>query len=191
MQVIPTRLSGVVILEPVVFSDARGCFSEVWSQRVFDASVRPVRFVQDNESRSVYGVVRGLHYQKGVHSQGNLIRVVQGRVRVVAVDLRRGSPTFGEWVAVELSGENHRQLFVPRGFAHGFSVLSEEAVFQYKCDNYYAPGEEAGIAWDDPDLAIDWGIPAKAVLLSGKDRRNPRLSQAQDLFDYGVDYYAF
>ena len=190
MQVIPTPIPDIVILEPQVFEDERGCFSELWSQRDFDAAVRPVRFVQENESRSARGVVRGLHYQKGPYSQGKLIRVVRGRVRDVAVDLRKGSPTFGQAVAFELSGDNHRQVFIPRGFAHGFSVLSREAVFQYKCDNYYAPGQEAGIAWDDADLAIDWGLPAEAVILSEKDRSHPRLSEAQDLFDYGVDYYA-
>ena len=181
MQVIETIIPGVVILEPRIFADARGYFFESWSQRVFDAAVRPVHFVQDNESCSVYGVVRGLHYQRGLFSQSKLVRVVQGTVRDVAVDLRRGSSTFGQWVACDLSAENRRQVFIPRGFAHGFSVLSETAVFQYKCDNYYAPAEEGGIAWDDPELAIDWGLPAEAVILSEKDRHHPRLSQAGDL----------
>lgn len=184
MNVIPTRIPDVLILEPRVFRDARGCFFESWSQRDFEAAVGPVRFVQDNESHSVYGVVRGLHYQKGPASQAKLIRVVRGEVRDVAVDLRRGSPTFGEVVVCTLSGENHRQLFIPRGFAHGFSVLSDEAVFLYKCDNYYDPSAEAAIAWNDPDLAIDWGLPADAVILSEKDKKNPRLKDADELFDY-------
>ena len=190
MQVIRTRIPEVVILEPRVFGDGRGYFFESWSQREFDAAVRPVRFVQDNESRSSYGVVRGLHYQKGFYSQSKLVRVVHGTVRDVAVDLRRGSPTFGEAVVCELSADNHRQFFIPRGFAHGFSVLSEVAVFQYKCDNYYAPAEEAAIAWNDPDLGIDWGVPDEAVILSEKDKKHPHLSQARDLFDYSVDYYS-
>ena len=142
MKVIETALEGVVILEPELYRDARGYFFESYSQQLFDRSVRPVRFVQDNESRSSYGVLRGLHFQRGEHAQGKLVRVISGTVLDVAVDIRRGSPTFGRHVAVELSGENKRQLFIPRGFAHGFAVLSEEALFQYKCDNYYAPQSE-------------------------------------------------
>ena len=184
MKVIETALEGVVILEPELHRDARGYFFESYSQKLFDRSVRPVRFVQDNESRSSYGVLRGLHFQRGEHAQGKLVRVVEGAVLDVAVDIRRGSPTFGRHVAVELSGENKRQLFIPRGFAHGFVVLSEEAVFQYKCDNYYAPGSEGGIAWDDPALAIDWRLPAGEILLSEKDRRHPQLADAPELFEY-------
>ena len=184
MKVLTTAIEGVVILEPEVFGDARGYFFESYSQRRFDAQVRPVRFVQDNESKSRRGVLRGLHFQKGAAAQSKLVRVVQGRVLDVAVDIRRGSPTFGKHVAVELTAENHRQLFVPRGFAHGFSVLSDEAVFQYKCDNYYAPGSEGGIAWDDPALAIDWRLPAGEILLSEKDRRHPKLADAPELFEY-------
>ena len=193
MNVIETSIPGVVIIEPRVFGDSRGYFFESWSQREFDEKVRPVRFVQDNESRSSYGVVRGLHFQKGKDSQSKLVRVVSGRVLDVAVDIRVGSPTFGRSVAVELTGENHRQFFVPRGFAHGFSVLSEEAVFQYKCDAFYAPSSEAGIAWDDPVLGIDWGIPAGDIILSAKDKNNPSLSELTGrdgiLFNYSDDRY--
>lgn len=190
IQIIQTYIPGVVVVEPKVFGDSRGYFFESWSQRDFDALVRPVHFVQDNESRSCYGVVRGLHYQKGFHSQSKLLRVVSGRVLDIVVDIRVGSPWFGKHVFCELSGENHRQLFVPRGFAHGFAVLSPEAVFQYKCDNLYAPSEEGAIAWNDPALGIDWGIPEKDVILSDKDRHHPLLSEATDLFDYSIDYYA-
>lgn len=190
IEVIRTDIPGVVIIEPRVFGDSRGYFFESWSQRDFDAAVRPVHFVQDNESKSSYGVVRGLHYQKGMHSQSKLVRVVNGTVLDVAVDIRRGSPWFGQHVTCVLSGENHRQFFVPRGFAHGFAVLSPEAVFQYKCDNPYAPDQEGAIAWNDPSLGIDWDIPEASVLLSEKDRHHPLLSAATDLFDYSVDYYA-
>lgn len=190
INVIETAIPGVVIIEPKVFGDARGYFMETWSQRDFDAQVRPIKFVQDNESKSSYGVLRGLHFQKGKDSQSKLVRVLQGRVLDVAVDIRRGSPTFGKHVMVELTGENHRQFFFPRGFAHGFVVLSEEAVFQYKCDNLYAPQAEGAIAWDDPDLGIDWQVPADKVLLSAKDQCHPRLKDATDIFDYSIDYYA-
>ena len=190
INVIKTDIDGVVIIEPKVFGDARGYFMESWSQRDFDALVRPVLFVQDNESKSSYGVLRGLHFQKGNDSQSKLVRVIKGRVLDVAVDIRRGSPTFGKHVMVELTGENHRQFFVPRGFAHGFVVLSEEALFQYKCDRLYAPQAEGAIAWDDPDLGIDWQVPADKVLLSAKDQCHPRLKDARDIFDYSIDYYA-
>jgi len=190
INVIQTDIPGVVIIEPKVFGDSRGYFFESWSERDFNAAVRPIRFVQDNESKSHYGVLRGLHFQKGQYSQSKLVRVVHGRVLDIAVDIRKGSPTFGRHVACELSGENHRQFFVPRGFAHGFAVLSEEAVFQYKCDNLYEPSQEGAIAWDDPSLGIDWGIPAAQVELSEKDKHHPLLSQASYLFDYNTDYYA-
>lgn len=190
MKVIETSIPGVLVVEPQVFGDARGYFLESWNQRDFDAAVRPVRFVQDNESKSRYGVLRGLHFQKGKYAQSKLVRVVQGRVLDVAVDIRRGSPTFGQHVTCELSGENHRQFFIPRGFAHGFSVLSEEAVFQYKCDNPYAPDQEGAIAWNDPALGIDWGLPEADVLLSEKDRHHAPLAEADGLFDYSIDYYA-
>ncbi|MBO5814173.1 MAG: dTDP-4-dehydrorhamnose 3,5-epimerase [Alistipes sp.] len=182
MNIIKTDIEGVVLLEPKIFGDERGYFFEAYSQRVFDQEVGPVRFVQENESKSCYGVVRGLHYQCGEAAQAKLVSVVKGRVLDVAVDLRRSSPTFGKYVAAELSEENKRQMFVPRGFAHGFAVLSEEAVFQYRCDNYYAPTQERGIAWNDPELGIDWGIPTQEVILSEKDTRNPLLKDAIDLF---------
>ena len=190
MKVIATAIKDVVIIEPQVFGDDRGYFFESYSQQQFDQAVRPVRFVQDNESKSRRGVLRGLHFQEGAAAQSKLVRVVQGRVLDVAVDIRRGSPTFGKHVAVELTAENHRQLFVPRGFAHGFSVLSDEAVFQYKCDNFYAPQSEGAIAWNDPDLGIDWQLPAEEAILSPQDRAHPRLKDADELFDYGIDYYA-
>lgn len=190
MKATGTFISGVCIVEPDVFRDARGYFFESWNRKVFEREVRPVDFVQDNESMSSYGVVRGLHYQKGRASQGKLVRVVSGRVLDVAVDIRKGSPTFGRYFSVELSSENKLQLFIPRGFAHGFSVLSETAVFQYKCDNPYSPSEEAGIAWDDPDIGIDWKIPAGNIILSEKDLHHPLLKDARDLFDYNTDYYA-
>ena len=177
MNVLETAIPGVLILEPKVFGDARGYFLESFNRKAFTEAVGEVDFVQDNESRSSYGVVRGLHFQKGEWAQAKLVRVVEGTVLDVAVDIRPGSPTFGQYVAVELSGENHRQFFIPRGFAHGFSVLSETAVFQYKCDNYYHPESEGGIALDDPDLAIDWRIPAEALILSERDRHHPKLRE--------------
>ncbi|MBQ3872771.1 MAG: dTDP-4-dehydrorhamnose 3,5-epimerase [Bacteroidales bacterium] len=190
MNITETEIPGVLIIEPAVFGDARGYFLESWRESDFGSLVHPVHFVQDNESMSSYGVLRGLHFQKGKYSQSKLVRVVSGRVLDVAVDIRRGSPTFGKHVAVELSGENHRQLFIPRGFAHGFSVLSAQAVFQYKCDNYYAPGCEGAILWNDPSLEIDWKLPEADILLSEKDRHNPLLADAPELFDYNIDYYA-
>lgn len=177
-----TDLKGVYIIEPRVFADARGYFFEAWKQAEFEAHVGPVKFIQDNESMSSYGVVRGLHYQKGDLSQAKLVRVISGRVVDVAVDIRRSSPTFGRHIMVELSGDNKRQLFIPRGFAHGFAVLSPEAVFTYKVDNPYAPQQEAGIRWDDPELAIQWPIDPKDVLTSDKDLRQPFLRDAE-LFD--------
>ncbi len=190
MKVIKTAIEDVVIIEPDVYGDSRGYFFESYSQKKFDEQVRSIRFVQDNESKSKYGVLRGLHYQKGKYAQSKLVRVIKGRVLDVAVDIRKGSPTFGKYVAVELTEDNHRQLFVPRGFAHGFSVLSEEVIFQYKCDNLYAPESEGAIAWNDPDIGIDWQLPAYDVLLSAKDSAHPMLKDVEDLFDYNVDYYA-
>lgn len=175
MNVIETDIDGLVIIEPRVFGDSRGYFFESFSERDFKREVADVDFVQDNESKSSYGVVRGLHFQRPPYAQAKLVRVVKGKVLDVAVDLRKGSPTFGHHVAVELSEDNHRQMFIPRGFAHGFSVLSDEVIFQYKCDNFYAPQSEGAVAWDDPDLGIDWGIPADKALLSDKDRKHPRL----------------
>ena len=191
MNIIKTDIPEVVVVEPKVFGDNRGYFFESFSERDFAAAVREVRFVQDNESLSCYGVVRGLHFQKPPHAQSKLVRVVKGRVLDVAVDIRKGSPTFGKHVAVELSEENRRQMFIPRGFAHGFAVLSEEAVFQYKCDDYYAPETEGAIAWDDPDIGIDWRIPADKVVLSPKDADHPNLRESTDLFDYSIDYYIY
>lgn len=179
MNVIQTPIEGLVIIEPRLFGDDRGYFFESFNQREFEREVGPVTFVQDNESKSCYGVIRGLHFQKGEHAQSKLVRVVKGAVLDVAVDIRPGSPTFGMHVAVELSEENHRQFFLPKGMAHGFSVLSEEAIFQYKCDSFYCRESEGAIAWDDPDLGIDWQIPEDKVILSEKDRSHPRL---KDIF---------
>ena len=190
INVIETHIPGIFIIEPKVFGDARGYFMESWSQRDFDAAVRPIRFVQDNESKSRYGVLRGLHFQKGRYAQSKLVRVVSGRVLDIAVDIRVGSPTFGQYVACELSDQNHRLFFIPRGFAHGFSVLSQEAVFQYKCDNLYEPSAEGAIAWDDPALGIVWGLPKADILLSEKDQHHLPLREADGLFDYNIDYYA-
>lgn len=178
MEVIETKIKGVVIIEPKVFGDERGYFFESFSQQVFDTLVGKTVFVQDNESKSSYGVVRGLHYQLPPYTQAKLVRVVRGSVLDVAVDLRKGSSTFGQHVAVELSEDNKRQFFVPRGFAHGFAVLSQEAVFQYKCDNYYAPGKEGGIRFDDPALGIDWRVPRGKMLLSEKDLKHEGLEHA-------------
>ena len=163
---------------------------ETYNQRDMEEAGLTMNFVQDNQSCSTKGVLRGLHFQKPPHAQSKLARVISGTVLDVAVDIRRGSPTFGRHVAVELSGENHRQLFIPRGFAHGFAVLSEEALFQYKCDNYYAPQSEGAIAWNDPQIDIDWRIDPANVILSEKDSRHPRLDEAPELFDYNTDYYA-
>ena len=190
INVIRTEIPGVVIIEPKVSGDNRGYFFESWSQRDFNEQVRPVKFVQDNESKSCYGVLRGLHFQKGEYAQSKLVRVVKGTVLDVAVDIRKGSPTFGKYVSVELTAENHRQFFVPRGFAHGFAVLSEEAVFQYKCDNFYAPQAEGALAWDDPDIGIEWGIPVDKIILSEKDKNHPSLTESIELFDYSIDYYS-
>lgn len=189
MEVIKTDIEGVVIIEPRVFGDHRGYFFESFSEREFNAQVREVKFVQDNESQSCYGVLRGLHFQKPPHCQSKLVRVVKGAVLDVAVDIRKGSPTFGQHVAVELTEDNHRQFFVPRGFAHGFVVLTDEVVFQYKCDNFYAPDHEGAIAWDDPDLGIDWKVPADKIILSAKDTCHPRLKDAEWLFDYNENLY--
>ena len=171
-----TNIEDVYIIEPKVFNDARGYFFEAWKKEEFEQHIGPVEFIQDNESKSSYGVLRGLHYQKGDYSQAKLVRVIKGRVLDVAVDIRPSSPTFGQHVMVELSEENKRQFFIPRGFAHGFLVLSEEAIFTYKVDNVYAPQAEAGIRWDDPDLGIKWPIDPKEVLTSEKDLKQPRFS---------------
>ena len=189
MNVIKTDLNGVVIIEPRIFNDDRGYFFESFSERDFFANVREIHFVQDNESKSSYGVLRGLHFQKPPFAQSKLVRVIKGAVLDVAVDIRVGSPTFGKYVAVELSADNHRQFFIPRGFAHGFSVLSDEVIFQYKCDNFYAPQYEGAIAWNDPSLNIDWRIPADDVVLSEKDKKHPLLKDAEWLFNFNDVLY--
>ena len=178
MKVIETEIEGVFILEPRVFGDDRGYFFESFSLKHFEEKVSKTVFVQDNESKSKYGVLRGLHYQLPPYTQAKLVRVVKGRVLDVAVDIRKGSPTFGKYVAVELSEENKLQFFLPKGFAHGFAVLSEEAIFQYKCDEYYAPDYEGAICFDDPDLGIDWRLPLEDIILSEKDKKHPRLRDA-------------
>lgn len=182
MEVIKTSIEGVVILEPRVYRDSRGYFYESYSKRDFEAAVGPVEFVQDNQSCSTYGVMRGLHFQRPPHTQAKLVRCVAGSVLDVAVDLRKGSPTYGDHVAVELTSDNHRQLFVPRGFAHGFAVLSDIAVFQYKCDNYYAPEADGGIAITDEMLGIDWKIDPTKAILSEKDLRHPVLKDFDSPF---------
>ncbi len=189
MNVIHTKIEGLVILEPRVFKDERGYFFESFSQREFDEKVRPVHFVQDNESMSSYGVMRGLHFQRPPYTQSKLVRCVKGRVLDVAVDIRKGSLTYGQHVAVELSEENHRQFFVPRGFAHGFAVLSETAVFQYKCDNFYAPEADGGISIQDESLNIDWQIPMEKAILSTKDLNHPLLKDFDTPFDINTDLY--
>ena len=178
MKVIDTEIEGLVILEPQVFGDDRGYFFESFSLKRFEEKVSKTVFVQDNESKSKYGVLRGLHYQLPPYTQAKLVRVVKGRVLDVAVDIRKGSPTFGKHVAVELSEENKLQFFLPKGFAHGFAVLSEEAIFQYKCDEYYAPDHEGAIRYDDPELGIDWKLPVEDIILSEKDKKHPRLQDA-------------
>jgi len=180
-----TAIEGVYIIEPRVFNDARGYFFEAWKKEEFEKNIGKIEFVQDNESKSSYGVLRGLHYQKGDCSQAKLVRVIKGKVLDVAVDIRKSSPTFGKHVMVELSDENKRQFFIPRGFAHGFLVLSDEAIFTYKVDNAYAPQADAGIRWNDPDVGIDWPIDPKDVLTSDKDLRQPLLKDAE-VFEWNV-----
>ena len=189
MKIIETAIEGVVIIEPRLFKDERGYFFESFSQREFEEKIRKISFVQDNESKSSYGVLRGLHFQKPPYAQSKLVRVIKGAVLDVAVDIRKGSPTFGKHVAVELTEENHLQLFIPRGFAHGFSVLSQEVIFQYKCDNFYAPQSEGALAWDDSDLNINWRIPTNQIILSEKDKHHDKLKDASWLFDYNTNLY--
>lgn len=177
MNIIETNIEGVIIIEPRLFEDERGYFFESFNQKEFQEKVCKTTFIQDNESKSSYGVIRGLHFQKPPFAQSKLVRVVKGSVLDVAVDILLGSPTFGQHVAVELTEDNHRQFFIPRGFAHGFSVLSKEVIFQYKCDNFYAPQSEGAIAWDDPDLGIDWQISIDEILLSEKDKSHPKLAE--------------
>ena len=182
MQVIKTAIDGLFIIEPRIFKDARGYFFESFSQREFEEKVGPINFVQDNESMSQYGVMRGLHFQRPPFTQSKLVRCVKGAVLDVAVDIRKGSPTYGQHVAVELSEANHLQFFVPRGFAHGFSVLTETAVFQYKCDNFYAPQADDGISILDDSLGIDWRIPTAKAILSEKDTKHPLLKDFETPF---------
>ena len=183
------KLKGVFVIEPQVFGDSRGYFMESYKKELFEKYIGVVDFIQDNESRSSYGVVRGLHFQRGEWSQSKLVRVTQGRVYDVVVDLRRTSPTFGQYVGIELSDENKKQLFVPRGFAHGFAVLSEIAVFQYKCDNFYAPQADGGIQLRDESLGIDWKIPVAEAILSEKDLKHPLLKDYDSPFDYTINLY--
>lgn len=194
MKIIKTDIEGVLIIEPRIFKDARGYFFESFSEREFDEKVAPIlghtiRFVQDNESMSSYGVMRGLHYQRMPYTQSKLVRVVKGCVLDVAVDIRKGSPTFGKHVAVELTEDNHRQFFIPRGFAHGFAVLSETAVFQYKCDNFYHPEADGGISIKDETLGIDWHIPVADAILSEKDLKHACLKDAPSDFDFTTPLY--
>lgn len=189
MEVIKTELEGVVIIEPKIFRDARGYFFESFSQKEFEEKVRKIAFVQDNESMSSYGVMRGLHFQLPPFTQSKLVRCVKGKVLDIAVDIRKGSPTFGKHVSVELSEDNHRQFFVPRGFAHGFAVLSETAVFQYKCDNFYAPQSDGGISILDDSLGIDWKLPTDKVILSEKDTKHPLLKDFDSPFKYEMNLY--
>ena len=189
MEVIKTTIEDVVIIEPKMFHDARGYFFESFSQREFEEKVRKINFVQDNESMSSYGVMRGLHFQRPPFTQSKLVRCVKGSVMDVAVDIRKGSPTYGQYVAVELTEDNHRQFFVPRGFAHGFAVLSETAVFQYKCDNFYAPEADGGLSIKDSSLGIDWQIPTESAILSDKDIKHPCLKDLDSPFDYNTNLY--
>ena len=182
MTITPTNLKDCFIIEPKIFADSRGYFYESFSEKNFIEKVCNTHFVQDNESKSSYGVLRGLHFQKPPYAQSKLVRVIKGAVLDVAVDIRKSSPTFGKYVAVELTEENKKQLFIPRGFAHGFVVLQDDTIFQYKCDNYYAPQSEGGLMWNDSDLNIDWKIPADKILLSEKDTKNPLFKEAF-LFD--------
>lgn len=189
MEIIKTDIEGVMIIGPRIFKDARGYFFESYSKKEFDEKVRPVDFVQDNESCSTKGVMRGLHFQRPPFTQSKLVRCVKGAVLDVAVDIRKGSPTYGKYVAVELTEDNHRQFFVPRGFAHGFAVLSDIAVFQYKCDNYYAPQADGGISIQDDSLGIDWHLDPATAILSEKDLKHPLLKDFDSPFDINVDLY--
>lgn len=184
MKIIETKIPGVIIIEPKIFGDERGYFFESYRKNIFDSVAGTTDFVQDNESRSIRGVMRGLHFQRPPHAQAKLVRCISGEVLDVALDIRKGSPTYGQHVSCLLTGDNHRQFFVPRGFAHGFAVLSDEAVFQYKCDNYYAPEADGGISILDPALGIDWGIDIRDAILSEKDTRHPLLADFDSPFDY-------
>ncbi|BDX39595.1 dTDP-4-dehydrorhamnose 3,5-epimerase [Tenuifilaceae bacterium CYCD] len=188
MYIVETEIPEVKIIEPKIFADSRGYFFESFSQSLFEQKICRTTFVQDNESRSTFGVLRGLHFQLPPFSQSKLVRVVSGEVLDIAVDIRKGSPYFGKYVAVRLSCENKKQFFIPRGFAHGFVVLSDEAIFQYKCDNYYAPDYEGSIRWNDPELNIDWQVSVDSVILSEKDKNAPLLNDSK-LFNYLESLY--
>ena len=179
MNVFKTQLPGVLIVEPKVFGDARGYFFESWNQAAYEAAGITNKWLQDNESKSCRGVLRGLHYQAAPYTQAKIVRAFSGAVLDVIVDIRKGSPTYGKHVAIELSGENKRQLYIPRGFAHGFAVLSDEAIFAYKCDNLYMPSAERGIMFNDPSLAIDWRIAPDKILLSEKDKKHPAFAEIE------------
>ena len=184
MNVIKTEIEGLLILEPKIFGDSRGYFYESYNKQCFEeVTGLNINFVQDNQSKSCYGVLRGLHFQKPPYAQSKLVRCVKGQILDISVDIRKSSPTFGKYVAVELTEDNHRQLFIPHGFAHGFVVLSEEAIFQYKCDNFYHKESEGAVAWNDPEINIDWTIPFEDVILSDKDKVNPLLKDAEWLFE--------
>lgn len=184
MKIITTPIQDLIIIEPKVFEDARGYFTEAYNEKTFQEKGIAINFKQDNRSKSSYGVIRGLHYQLNPCSQSKLVSVIVGKVFDVAVDIRKGSPTFGQWYGVELSDENHLQFLIPQGFAHGFSVLSETAIFSYKCDNLYTPELDRGIAYNDPALNIDWKIPANKALISDKDNKHPLLANAEINFSY-------
>lgn len=189
MNIINTSIDGVVIIEPRIFRDSRGYFFESFSKKRFKKKVFNTQFIQDNESRSKFGVLRGLHFQKPPFAQSKLVRVVKGEIVDIAVDIRKGSPTFGKYESVHLSDNNKRQVFIPRGFAHGFVVLSEEAIVQYKCDNYYSPESEGAIAYNDPSLHIDWEIDSSKIILSDKDKQNLLLKEIDNPFDYNDNLY--
>lgn len=191
MKFTPQSIPDVILFEPKVHGDQRGYFAETYRQDIYDQAVGyKVEFIQDNESSSSRGVLRGLHFQLPPHAQSKLVRVIKGAVLDVAVDIRQGSPSFGQYVAAELTEQNKHQLFVPRGFAHGFVVLSEQAIFAYKVDNYYSPECDRGLAWNDPDINIDWQLPEQDIQLSAKDTRQPTLASLGEMFKYGVNYYA-
>lgn len=191
MIVTKSDIEGILIIEPTLHSDDRGYFFESFNERDFaEATGITTHFVQDNESRSAEGVVRGLHFQLPPFAQSKLVRVIEGEIFDIAVDIRRGSPTFGRYIAVRLSGKNHRQLYIPRGFAHGFVVVQGDAIVQYKCDNYYAPACERTIRWNDPKLNIDWGVDLQSAILSARDSAAKLLDECDTLFDYNIDYYA-
>jgi len=190
MKFIPQSIPEVVLIEPQVYGDERGYFVETFRQDLFEQTIGyKILFVQDNESKSTKGVLRGLHFQLHPHAQSKLVRVIEGKVLDIAVDIRQGSPTYGHHVAVELSEQNKHQLFIPRSFAHGFVVLSDTATFAYKVDNYYAPHSDRGLAFDDPQLAIDWQLPLDSLQLSAKDTKQPKLSELEKVFDYHTNYY--